>query len=148
MDLTLLNTSIANIFEQKEVLREYYSKNYFAEISSVSVNKQDNQFLKDVSDIIDEFLDRTELDVNTIASRMMMSRSKLYAKIKTLTGKSVVEFILSYRLRRASKFLLESDMNIQQAMYAVGIESRSYFTKAFKKEFNMTPSQFIQKHKE
>src|SRR5690554_1217646 len=148
VDLTLLKTSIANIFKQQEVLREYYAKNYFAEISSVSVNKQDNQFLKDVSDIIDEFLDRTELDVNTIASRMMMSRSKLYAKIKTLTGKSVVEFILSYRLRRASKFLLESDMNIQQAMYAVGIESRSYFTKAFKKEFNMTPSQFIQKHKE
>lgn len=88
-----------------------------------------------------------DLDVNTIAAKMMMSRSKLYTKIKALTGKSVVEFILSYRLRQAAKFLIESDMNIQQAMYAVGIESRSYFTKAFKKEFNMPPSQFLLKNK-
>lgn len=148
VDLTLLKTSISNIFKQKEVLREYYAKNYFAEISNVSSNKQDSQFLKDVSEIIDEYLDQSDLDVNTIATRMMMSRSKLYSKIKTLTGKSVVEFILSYRLRRAAKFLVESNMNIQQAMYTVGIESQSYFTKSFKKEFDMPPSKFVQKHKE
>ena len=148
VDLILLKTSIANIFKQQEVLREYYAKNYFAEASSsVSGNKQDNQFLMELSKIIDEHLDQSDLDVNTIAAKMTMSRSKLYSKIKVLTGKSVVEFILSYRLRRAAKFLIESDMNIQQAMYAVGIESRSYFTKAFKKEFDMTPSQFLLKNK-
>lgn len=148
VDLTLLKTSIANIFKQKEVLREYYAKNYFAEISNISSNKQDNQFLREISEIIDDYLDQSDLDVNTIASKMMMSRSKLYSKIKTLTGKSVVEFILSYRLRRAARFLVESNMNIQQAMYAVGIESQSYFTKSFKKEFNMPPSKFVLKHKE
>lgn len=148
VDLTLLKTSIVNIFKQQNVLREYYAKNYFAEVSNISSNKQDSQFLKEVTEIIDKQIDKSELDVNTIATEMMMSRSKLYSKIKTLTGKSVVEFILSYRLRRAAKFLLESDMNIQQAMYAVGIESRSYFTKAFKKEFDMTPSQFLVKNKE
>ncbi len=147
VDLTLLKTSIANIFRQQEVLKEYYAKNYFAEVSSVSGNRQDNRFLMEISKIIDEHLDQSDLDVNTIAVRMMMSRSKLYSKIKVLTGKSVVEFILSYRLRRAARFLIESDMNIQQAMYAVGIESRSYFTKAFKKEFNMPPSQFLLKNK-
>lgn len=148
VDLTLLKTSMANIFKQKEVLREYYAKNYFAEISNVSSNKQDNQFLKDISEIIEEYLDQSDLDVNTIAARMMMSRSKLYSKIKTLTGKSVVEFILSYRLRRAARLLVENKMNIQQAMYAVGIESQSYFTKSFKKEFDMPPSKFVQKYKE
>lgn len=148
VDLTLLKTAIANIFKQQEVLRGYYAKSYFAEASpSVSGNKQDNQFLKDISRIIDEHLDQSDLDVNTIASKMMMSRSKLYSKIKTLTGKSVVEFILGYRLRRAAKLLIESDMNIQQVMYAVGIESQSYFTKTFKKEFEMTPSQFVLKNK-
>lgn len=147
VDLTLLKTSISNIFKKQDVLREYYAKNYFAEVSSISPNKQDNQFLIDVTDIIDERIDQSELDVNTIATEMMMSRSKLYSKIKALTGKSVVEFILSYRLRKAAKLLVESEMNIQQAMYAVGIESRSYFTKAFKKEFDMTPSQFQTKNK-
>lgn len=147
VELTVLKTSMLNIFKQQEALKEHYAKNYYAETANVSLNKQDNLFLKEITEIIEEHLDQSTFDVNTIASKMMMSRSKLYSKLKTLTGKSVVEFILSYRLRRAAKLLIESDMNIQQAMYAVGIESRSYFTKAFKKEFNMTPSQFVQKNK-
>lgn len=148
IELTLLKTAIGNIFKQQEVLREYYAKNYFAEISSVSHNKQDSQFLKEVTEIIDAHLDQSDLDVNTIASKMMMSRSKLYAKLKALTGKSVVEFILNYRLRRAAKLLVEKNMTIQEAMFSVGIESQSYFTRAFKKEFDMTPSKFVQKFKQ
>jgi signal transduction histidine kinase/ligand-binding sensor domain-containing protein/CheY-like chemotaxis protein/AraC-like DNA-binding protein len=148
IDMTLLKTSIANIFKQREALREYYAKNYFAETANIPANRQDNLFLKEISGIIDENLDQSDLDVNTIAAKMLMSRSKLYSKLKALTGKSVVEFILSYRLRRAAKFLTEGGTNIQQVMYAVGIESQSYFTKAFKKEFNMTPSQFLLKNRE
>jgi signal transduction histidine kinase/ligand-binding sensor domain-containing protein/DNA-binding response OmpR family regulator len=148
VDMTLLKTSIANIFRQREALREYYAKNYFAEITHIPANRQDNLFLKQIAGIIDESLDQSDLDVNTIAARMLMSRSKLYSKLKALTGKSVVEFILSYRLRRAAKLLAEGGMNAQQVMYAVGIESQSYFTRAFKKEFSITPSQFLLKNKE
>jgi signal transduction histidine kinase/ligand-binding sensor domain-containing protein/DNA-binding response OmpR family regulator len=148
VDMTLLKTSIANIFKQQEALREYYAKNYFAEITNIPANRQNSLFLKEISRIIDENLDQSDLDVNTIAAKMLMSRSKLYSKLKALTGKSVVEFILSYRMRRAARLLTEGGMNVQQVMYAVGIESQSYFAKAFKKEFNMTPSQFLLKNKE
>ena len=145
-DLNLLKAAISNIFKQQELLRNHYASNYFADVSEIATNREDDKFLKDVTGIIDSYLDKSELDVNTIATEMMMSRSKLYSKIKSLTGKSIVEFILNYRLRKAAKLLIENNITIQEAMYSVGIESRSYFTNSFKKEFGMTPSKFIEKN--
>lgn len=147
LDLSLLKASLSNIFKQQDVLREHYAKNYFADISELSTNKEDTNFLTELSEIINERIDQSELDVNTLASEMMMSRSKLYSKIKALTGKSIVEFILSLRLRKAAKLLIENDINVQEAMFAVGIESRSYFSRAFKNEFDLPPSKFAKKHK-
>lgn len=148
IDLTLLKLSLSNIFKQQDVLREHYAKNYFADISEIATNREDSKFLNDVTSIIESYLDKSELDVNTIATEMMMSRSKLYSKIKSLTGKSIVEFILNYRLRKAAQLLTEGSISIQEAMFSVGIESRSYFTNSFKKEFGMTPSKFVEKQRE
>jgi len=72
-----------------------------------------------------------------------MSRSKLYAKVKSMTGKSIADFIRYYRLRKAVKLLVEDNLAIQDVMIKVGIESQSYFTKAFKKEFGENPRTFV-----
>lgn len=145
-DLNLLRAAISNIFKQQEILKNHYASNYFADVSEIATNREDSKFLNNVTNIIESYLDKSELDVNTIATEMMMSRSKLYSKIKSLTGKSIVEFILNYRLRKAAQMLTEGNTTIQEAMYSVGIESRSYFTNSFKKEFGMPPSKFIEKN--
>ena len=72
-----------------------------------------------------------------------MSRSKLYSKVKVLTNKTIVEFIRSYRLRKAAKLLIENGLTVMEAMDEVGIESASYFSRAFKTEFGETPSSFV-----
>ncbi len=148
LDLSLLKASLKNIFKQQDVLREHYAKNHFADISEITTNKEDCRFLTDLGDIIYQHIDEPELDVNTIASEMMMSRSKLYSKIKALTGKSIVEFILTLRLRKSAKLLIEKDISIQEAMFTVGIESRSYFSKVFKNEFGLPPSKFVKEYKD
>lgn len=77
----------------------------------------------------------------------MMSRSKLYAKVKSLTGKSVVEFVLHCRLRKAAKLIIEENITMREVMMQIGIESQAYFTNAFKKVFGETPTAFAAKHK-
>ncbi len=147
VDLNLLKLSIQNIFKQQQQLKEYYAKNYFADDADLSSNERDNKFLKDFIDIIDKNIDHPDMDVNYIASELSMSRSKLYRKIKTMTDKSIVEFILSHRLRKAARLIIEEDMTMRQIMEEVGIESQPYFTNAFKKEFGETPSAFAAKYK-
>ncbi len=147
VDFELLKISIQNIFKQRQHLKEFYARNFFADSAELSSNERDNKFLCDFVKIIDDNIDQSGLDVNFIASELSMSRSKLYRKIKTMTDKSIVEFILNYRLRKAARIIIEEDLSMRQVMDKVGIESQPYFTNAFKKEFGQTPTAFAQKHK-
>jgi AraC-like DNA-binding protein len=76
-----------------------------------------------------------------------MSRTKLYQKIKTSTGQSIGEFVRTIRLKKAVEIMTHEDVLLTDVMYRVGIQTQSYFTKAFKKEFGKTPSQFLQELK-
>lgn len=147
IDLNFLKLSLQNIFKHQQQLKEYYAKNYFADSSELSSNEQDNKFLKKFIEIIEDNIDQSDMDVNYIASELSMSRSKLYTKIKTLTDKSIVEFILSHRLRKAARLIIEENMTMREIMVQIGIESQPYFTNAFKKEFGETPTAFASKHK-
>ena len=86
-----------------------------------------------------------KINIDDLAREMGMSRRKLFNFVKDNTGKSVIEYIRSYRLNCAAKLLLEKNMTTLQVMYEVGIESQSYFVKAFKEEFGDTPTDFIAK---
>lgn len=147
IDFELLKLSVNNIFKQREILRDHYAKNYYAESSELSMNEKDNEFLKDFIQVIDSNIDKPELDVSFISTALSMSRSKLYKKIKGITGKSIVEFILNYKMRKAARLIIEEDFTMREVMTYIGIESQPYFTNAFKKEFGKTPTQFAAEHK-
>ncbi len=147
LDFRLLHLTIQNIFRRQQQLKEHYAKNYYVESTELSTNQHDNKLLKRLAEILEENLDQPEMDVNYIASELSMSRSKLYLKIKSLTDKSIVEFILSYRLRKAARLIVEEDLSMREIMDRIGLESQSYFTRAFKKEFGETPTAFAAKHR-
>lgn len=147
IDLTYLKLSIQNIFRNQQQLKEHYAKNYYADSSELSSNEQDSKFLKQLIAFIETNMDQPQLDVNLIAEELLMSRSKLYTKVKSLTGKSVVEFVLNCRLRKAAKLIIEENMTMREVMMQIGIESQAYFTNSFKKVFGETPTSFAAKHK-
>lgn len=147
VDLTYLKLSIQNIFRNRRQLKEHYAKNYYADSCELSSNEQDNKFLKQFIAFIEANMDQSEMDINQIAGELSMSRSKLYTKVKSLTGKSVVEFVLNCRLRKAAKLIIEENMTMREVMMHIGIESQVYFTNSFKKVFGETPTAFAAKHK-
>lgn len=147
VDLGLLLLTVQNIFRQQQNLKEHYVRNYFVDSRELAANQQDNKFISRLIDIIESRLDQADMDVSYIATELSMSRSKLYTKVKSLTDKSIVEFIRSYRLRKAATLLIEENLSIRETMERIGIESQSYFTRIFKSEFGMSPTAFIQKNK-
>lgn len=147
IDLTYLKLSILNIFRSHQQLKEHYAKNYYADSNELVTNEQDNQFLNSLLAFINGHIEQSDMDVNQIAEALLMSRSKLYTKVKSLTGKSVVEFVLNCRLRKAAKLIIEENLTMREVMLQVGIESQAYFTNSFKKVFGETPTSFAGKHK-
>jgi len=72
-----------------------------------------------------------------------MSRSNLYLKLKEITGLSSSEFIRSVRLKRAVQLIKKSDMSVKEIMYMTGFNTASYFSKCFKKQYGMVPSEYV-----
>lgn len=143
VNLKLLSLTIQNLFKQQNRIKEFYAKNFYSDSSELKVNKKDNDFMKLLVKVIDEKIDQSEMDINYLTGEMSMSRTKLYAKVKALTGKSIVEFVRYYRMRKAAHLLVEENLPIQDVMNRVGIDTQSYFTRVFKQEFGKTPTAFI-----
>jgi signal transduction histidine kinase/ligand-binding sensor domain-containing protein/DNA-binding response OmpR family regulator len=143
INFKLLHLTMLNLFKQQNRIKEFYAKNFYSETSENAANHLDNDFMKQLVDLIEANIDQSNLDINYLTTELAMSRSKLYAKVKSLTDKSIVDFIRYYRLRKAVKLLVEDNLAIQDVMIKVGIESQSYFTRAFKKEFGENPSTFV-----
>lgn len=63
-------------------------------------------------------------------------------KLKSLAGCSITQFIRTLKMKEARKYLAEG-MNVSEAAYAVGMSDPNYFTKCFKAEFGITPSEYM-----
>ena len=82
----------------------------------------------------------SSLSVETLAEQMGVSRVQLYRKVKTLTGRTPVDIIRLSRLNRSKVLLETTDKNVSEVAYEVGFTAPSYFTKCFKDEFGISPS--------
>jgi ligand-binding sensor domain-containing protein/signal transduction histidine kinase/DNA-binding response OmpR family regulator len=147
ISVDLLQLTIRNILDQRQKLKERYAQDQYAEARDMVHSAKDKAFMDQLLGIIEEQLTNPDMDVDYICQQAGMSRTKLYQKIKSITGQSIGEFVRSVRLRHAVKIMTEEDVPLTEVTYRVGIQTQSYFTKAFKKEFGKTPSQFLQELK-
>ena len=83
----------------------------------------------------------SELSVEKIAGKFFISRYYLMHRFKELTGKTVLSYIQSKRLLHAAS-LLNSGYSAKEACYKSGYKDYSVFLKAFKKEFDTTPTEY------
>ena len=91
---------------------------------------------------LDENLSNPDLKIDHIAIEMGMSRSVLYSKIRNAVGMSPVGFVRHIRILRAEELISQTEDSFSQIAYAVGFSDPKYFTKVFKKETGMTPSEY------
>lgn len=109
-------------------------------------NEIDKQFITAFDQLIEQHLTSEDFDVNFIAKKMGMSAPILYRKLKSITDLSVNNYIKTYRLTKA-KQLLQTTLNVSEVAWAVGFSDRKYFSREFKKQFGMNPSEFVTNEK-
>lgn len=148
LSVDLLQLTIKNVLEHRRRLKERFPKEYFSEAKELVHSAKDKEFMSQLLQIIESQLTNPELDVEMICREIGISRTKLYQKIKNLTGQSIGDFIRTIRLKRAAYIMTHEDVPLSDVMFRIGIQTQSYFTKAFKKEFGKTPTQFLQELKQ
>jgi ligand-binding sensor domain-containing protein/signal transduction histidine kinase/AraC-like DNA-binding protein len=144
VSIDLLLLTIRNILARAQKLKEHFTKDYQVQARELVHSEKDKAFMDTLLETIEAQLINPDLDVDLLCSQLGMSRTKLYQKIKSITGQSIGEFVRTIRLKKAVHIMLHEDVPFTEIMYRIGIQSQSYFTKAFKKEFGKTPTQFLQ----
>ena len=99
-------------------------------------------FVKKLMQILDENLDKEDLNTAFIAEQMNISLRQYYRKFKEVSTLSSTDFIKKYRIERAARLLVETDSSVQEIIESVGIQSRSYFYKEFAARFGCTPKSY------
>ena len=124
-------------------MQKRFQKQIEVNPSEVTVTPVDEKFLKEALSVVEKFMDNPDFSVEEFSREMCMSRKALYNKILSLTGKAPLEFIRSIRLKRAAQLLEKSGMSVSEIAYDVGFNNPKNFTKYFKEEFNVLPSQYL-----
>jgi signal transduction histidine kinase/ligand-binding sensor domain-containing protein/DNA-binding response OmpR family regulator len=138
-DMDILKSSLVQLLTSRQIMfNKFYhgiSKKTKAKTTTV-----DNDFIQKILNFIHENINESDLSVEILASKVFLSRSQLYRKIKTLTGVSVNEFIRNVRLEKAKELIALGNNNINEISYKVGFTSPSYFTKCFKEKYGHLPT--------
>ncbi|MCB0387243.1 MAG: helix-turn-helix transcriptional regulator, partial [Winogradskyella sp.] len=75
-------------------------------------------------------------------SQFGLSPSKLQEGFKLMHGHTVTEYIREVRIKKAEELIKNTDMNISEVVYTIGLTSRSYFSKIFKEKYNCSPKDY------
>ncbi len=138
----ILRLRVNNLIESRKRLRERFSKEANLSPSDISITGPDKEFLEKVIMFIEDHIAESDLKVERLAREIGMSHSVLYKKIIALTGLTIVEFIRTIKLKKASLLLSETNLPINHVSLEVGFTDPKYFSKSFQKYYGVTPSQY------
>jgi signal transduction histidine kinase/ligand-binding sensor domain-containing protein/DNA-binding response OmpR family regulator len=139
----ILLIRINNILRNRLLLQESFSTTPSTKLAHIAQNKIDQDFMHRAQQYVLLNITDSELDVNTFAKEMALSRTKLYEKLKGVTGQTPNEFIQTIRLKKAAEMILQQEeLNISQVAYEVGFSSSRYFSQCFKIHFGISPSKY------
>lgn len=139
----ILNLEIEQLTTQNKELSEKY-KDVLASVNGKGIESSDQRLLKKAIEVVESNLSDPLFGVEQMAKEMGMSRTNMHRKIKAITGFPPSELIRNIRLRKAATLLLNKADSVSQISFIVGFEDHSYFSKSFKKQFGVAPSEYFQ----
>lgn len=139
-DMRLLNSYLTRLIENRQ---NYIAKNLNDPSKLTLLEKTtelDKSFMRKVLDYLHKNIEKTELNVEYLAEDLHLSRSQLYRKIKAMTGLTPNELIRKVRLEKAKNMIETGCESIAEVGFKVGFSSPSYFSRCFKLEFGILPT--------
>ena len=106
------------------------------------VESIDDAFLRKFAEQIEAVYADPEYNVEKLSETLGLSRGHLHRKIKELTGTAPVEFLRTYRLNKATQLLRQNAYTVSEVAYRTGFSSPAYFSKCFKADYGVTPTEY------
>jgi CheY-like chemotaxis protein len=135
-----LKVRVRNLIQQRRELRKRFSNSTVIKPSEVSVISADQKFIEKTIKIIEDNMEDFKFGIENLAEELNMSSSQLSRKLNALIDQPAGQLIRSIRLQRAADLLKQNSGNVAEVCYKTGFNDQAYFSRAFKKQFGVSPS--------
>ena len=149
-----LTTRMCEIVKDQIVISNEIQSLYESENRNSFINKEhirtlkpsEEKFLNTLMDYVEVIWNDSTFNVDDFSKSLGYSKSQVYRKLKSLTGKSANNFIREFRLHRSLILLHEQKGNVSEIAFETGFNSAAYFSKCFYNKYGILPSKYIQQH--
>ncbi|MBE9489082.1 MAG: DUF4242 domain-containing protein [Bacteroidetes bacterium] len=135
------------ISSEVKALYESENRNSFLNKEHIRTLKpSEEKFLLHLMEFVEKIWNSPTFNVSDFSKNLGYSKSQIYRKLISLTGKSANNFIKEFRLHRALNLLHDQKGNISEVAFETGFNSPAYFSKCFFDKYKILPSKYIQQH--
>ncbi len=155
-----LNQSVLNIFHKmmeavqkanagyhqfiSSMVLQLLSLTYYASAFGIEADAENSLYISKAKFIMQESIE-SELNLQQLAERLMVSYSKFRKDFKNVTGLSPNQYLLGLRIRKAGELLQSTSLSMSEVAALAGFDSVYYFSKYFKKSTGISPSLYRKK---
>ncbi len=140
----LLEVRIGNLLGQRRRLRKKFTRDFMLTPNEVKLASPDEEMLQRLTCLMEEHIDDSDFNVNKMCEMVHLSHMHFIRKVKQLTGKTPSELLRSFRMKRAKDLLAQQKINISEVAYQVGYDLPNSFSRVFRQEFGMTPTEYVE----
>lgn len=144
-DEAFLLAKVESVLKNRERLKSASAVNEELDAKGYS-DSIESAFLEKVYEMIQENVINPDFSIEYLTEDLGMSKSQLYRKLKSLTGMSAKELLIHMRLQKAELLLKSSNLNVSEVAYKTGFSTPSYFTRLFHRTYEMSPTEYRQRH--
>jgi len=153
-DAKLLSTRMCEIIKDQisitsktKVAYEQENRNTFINEEHIrTLTPNEELFITNLMNYVETIWNNSNFSVVDFSKPLTYSKSQIYRKMISLTGKPASSFIKDFRLNRAMLLLYNRKGNITKIAQLTGFKNPGYFSKCFKDKFNISPSTYLQQH--
>jgi predicted TIM-barrel enzyme/AraC-like DNA-binding protein len=88
-----------------------------------------------------------EISLEDLSEVLYLSRSYLSTIFKQYIGKSFSDYLIDYRLSRATELIKMNSFSLNEISTLIGYQNYPHFSKLFKKRLGVSPNDYRNKHK-
>lgn len=138
-NISEVQLKVKNILKaRKDFIKKAQEKETEKPLESVQ-----DSFLIKLNKCLETNLENSSFGVESLCKELGTSRSQLYRKLHSLTGKSIIEYINFYKLSIAMELLKKGNTSVKQVAFSVGFDDSRYFSRIFKSKFGNSPSYYL-----
>ena len=147
-DMDELHVIINNLISKNLRLKGKFSgvQQQKDKVVETKVKGNDEVLMERIMKVVNDHLSDSDFNVEVLTKEVGISRAQLHRKMKEMTGLPISEFIRNIRLEQAVRLLKEQKINVTQVAYTVGFSNLAHFSTVFRKQFGVSPTEYIEQN--